>query len=196
MWFPVNGLDLPTEPSSDRANLAVSIKPKDAPRATELKDWIQTEKDLSVAETLSLGFAPFSMDESGSHRTIVLDAMRYCDKDRVRWGVGLRFILHAWSETTTVKGSVALVAAQASLNMVYTRATLQILGCDLPRLAKLLPSFEEMNVSSYADLLKALDQCRDAVLGASPDQLTPTAIAVSIQSPPPEHHAWLHIHHS
>jgi hypothetical protein len=100
----------------------------------DLQDWIQSEKDLSVAETLSLGFAPFSLDQSGDHRTIVLDAMRYTDKDKVRWGVGARLTLHAWSETGTIKGAVALVASQASLNLVYTRTKFQVIGYNSPDL--------------------------------------------------------------
>lgn len=198
MWYPIDGGDLPTEALEGGNNVPLSIKPGDAPAASDLKDWVQTEKDLSVDESLSLGFAPFSLDESGSHRTIVLDAMRYVDKDRVRWGAGVRLTLHAWSENTTVKGSVALVAAQASLNMAYTRSSFQVLGYAGTDLTQSLPGFEEMSVSSYADLMKSLDVCRNAVLAASPDKLSPTPVAVSLPAPPPSDkpHRWhFHIHH-
>ena len=95
MWYPIDGTDLPAAPAADGNNVPVAIKPEDAPPAADLQDWLQSEKDLSIAETLSLGFAPFSLDQSGNHRTIVLDAMRYTDKDNVRWGVGARLTLHA-----------------------------------------------------------------------------------------------------
>lgn len=198
MWYPIDGGDLPTEPVEGGNNVPLAIKPEDAPAATELADWIQTEKDLSMAETLTLGFAPFSLDESGDHRTIVLDAMRYVDKDRIRWGVGVRFTLHAWSDTGSIKGSVALVAAQASLNLAYTRATFQVIGYNSPDLVKILPGFEEMSVSNYADLMKSLDACRALVLDADPANLRPTAVAASLSVPPPAdkpHHWGFHIFH-
>jgi hypothetical protein len=196
MWYPLNGSDLPTAAAEGAENVAVSIKPEDAPQPDALIDWIQTEKDLSVDETLSLGFAPFSFDESGNHRTIVLDAMRYCERNKIRWGVGIRFVLHAWSENTTVKGSVALVAAQASLNMAYTRATFQVVGCGDPGIGKLLPNFEEMSVSSYADLMKAIDACRDAVLSSPSEKLVPTPIAISLPSPTVKPRSRWHLHHA
>lgn len=199
MWYPIDGNDLPRSPVPDGNNIAIAIKAEDAPSAADLDDWTQSEKDLSVDESLSLGFAPFSLDQSGNHRTIVLDAMRYVDKDRIRWGAGVRFILHAWTESGDVKGSVALVAAQASLNLAYTRSSVQILGYHAPDLAKELPGFEEMSVSNYAALMKAIDAVRNAVLDADPTALTPTAIAVSVVvPPPPEKHHWglFHLHHS
>ena len=200
MWYPIDGSDLPTEPGTDDSNnIPVAIKREDAPPATDLQDWIQSEKDLSIAETLSLGFAPFSLDQSGDHRTIVLDAMRYTDKDKVRWGVGARLTLHAWSETGTIKGAVALVAAQASLNLVYTRTTFQVIGYNSPDLVNSLPGFEEMTVSNYADLMKAIDTCKNAVMGAAPENLRPQPVAISLRpSPPPDDgpHRWpFHIHH-
>jgi hypothetical protein len=126
--------------------------------------------------------------------------MRYTDKDNIRWGVGGRLTLHAWSETGTIKGAVALVAAQASLNMAYTRATFQILGYNSPDLVKSLPGFEEMTVSNYADLMKAIDACKNAVMGAAPEDLTPQPIAISLPPPTPpppaRPHPWhFHIHH-
>jgi len=200
MWYPIDGSDLPTAPVAGGNNVPVAIKPEDAPPATDLQDWIQSEKDLSISESLSLGFAPFSLDQSGNHRTIVLDAMRYTDKDQVRWGVGARVTLHAWSETGNIKGAVALVAAQASLNLVYTRATFQVLGYNSPDLVKNLPGFEEMTVSNYADLMKAIDACKNAVMGAAPENLKPQPIAISLAPPPPPpdegpHHWHFHIHH-
>jgi hypothetical protein len=125
--------------------------------------------------------------------------MKYVDKDKIRWGAGIRFTLHAWSEKGDVKGSVALVAAQASLNLVYTRAAVQILGYASPDLAKDLPGFEEMSVSNYADLMKTLDAVRNAVLGADATSLTPCPIAVSVDIPPPaeeDQRGWFHMHHS
>jgi hypothetical protein len=199
MWYPIDGTDLPRSPIPGGNNVPISIKPEDAPGAADLKDWIQTEKDLSIDESLSLGFAPFSLNQSGNHRTIVLDAMRYADKDNIRWGVGVRFVLHAWTEKGDIKGSVALVAAQASLNLAYTRTTVQVLGYQPADLAKLLPGFEEMSVSNYADLMKALDAVRTDVLGADPANLTPRPIAVSVTIPPPvdkQHHWVFHFHHS
>jgi hypothetical protein len=198
MWYPIDGRDLPDEPADGANNVAVAIRSEDTPSADLLVNWVETEKDLSESETLSLGFAPFNLDEKGDHRTIVLDAMRYIDKDNVRWGVGVRFVLHAWSETTSVKGAVALVAAQASLNMVYTRATVQIIGCKSSDLVKSLPRFEEMTVSDYTDLMKALDACRDAVYSAAAADLTPMPIAVSLPGPSPDNnrdHWPFHIHH-
>lgn len=199
MWYPIDGSNLPSVPIAGGNNVPIAIKPEDAPPATELHDWIQSEKDLSVDETLSLGFPPFSLDQSGNHRTIVLDAMRYTDKDNIRWGVGGRLTLHAWSETGTIKGAVALVAAQASLNIAYTRATFQVLGYNSPDLIKSLPSFEEMTVSNYADLMKAIDACKNAVMGAAPEDLTPQPIAISLPPPQPPKdspHPWhFHIHH-
>lgn len=199
MWYPIDGSDLPAMPVAGGNNVPVAIKPEDAPSATDLQDWIQSEKDLSISESLSLGFAPFSLDQSGNHRTIVLDAMRYTDKDQVRWGVGARVTLHAWSETGNIKGAVALVAAQASLNLVYTRATFQVLGYNSPDLVKSLPGFEEMTVSNYADLMKAIDSCKNAVMGAAPEDLRPQPIAISLPPPPPPdespHHWHFHIHH-
>jgi hypothetical protein len=203
MWYPIDGGDLPTDPATDgSSNVPVAIKPADAPPSADLQDWIQSEKDLSITETLSLGFAPFSLDQSGNHRTIILDAMRYTDKDGVRWGVGARLTLHAWTETGTIKGAVALVAAQASLNLAYTRTTFQILGYNSPDLVKSLPGFEEMTVSNYADLMKAIDTCKNAVMGAPPEDLRPQPIAISLRPPtpppPPDdsaHHWPFHIHH-
>jgi hypothetical protein len=52
MWYPIDGTDLPTAPAADGNNVPVAIKPEDAPPATDLQDWIQNEKDLSIAETL------------------------------------------------------------------------------------------------------------------------------------------------
>lgn len=199
MWYPIDGSDLPATAAADGTSVPIAIKPGDAPPATDLQDWIQSEKDLSIAETLSLGFAPFSLDQSGDHRTIILDAMRYTDKDNVRWGVGARLTLHVWSEADKIKGAVALVAAQASLNLVYTRTSLQILGYNSPDLVKSLPGFEEMTVSSYADLMKAVDTCKNAVMGADPKDLRPQPIAISLRPPPPQdnnpHHWPFHIHH-
>lgn len=198
MWYPIDGNDVSTAPVAGGNNVPVAIKPEDAPPASELKNWIQTEKDLNISETLSLGFAPFSLDESGDHRTIVLDAMRYVDKGNVRWGVGVRFTLHAWSDNATLRGSVALVAAQASLNLAYTRATFNVLGYDASDLAKNFPGFEEMSVSNYAQLMTSLDACRNAVLSAPADALQPTAIAVCVPVPPPRDrpHDWtFHLHH-
>jgi hypothetical protein len=197
MWYPTGDGNLPEAPAEGADNVAVAVRPEDAPSADELVDWIQTEKDLSMTEALSLGFAPFNLDETGDHRTIVLDAMRYLDKGNVRWGVGIRFVLHAWSETTSVKGAVALVAAQASLNMAYTRATLQVIGCKSPDLVKSLPGFEEMTVSNYADLIRSLDACRDVVYAAAAGDLRPTPIAISIPGPPPKSgkRRGFHIHH-
>jgi len=198
MWYPIDGRDLPDAPADGADNIAVAIRPEDAPPADELVNWVESEKDLSEAETLSLGFAPFNLDEKGDHRTIVLDAMRYVDKGNVRWGVGVRFVHHAWSETTTVKGAVALLAAQASLNMAYTRATVQIIGCKSPDLVKSLPRFEEMTVSDYTDLMKALDACRDAVYAAAAADLTPMPIAVSLpahSSDDNRDHWPFHLHH-
>jgi hypothetical protein len=108
--------------------------------------------------------------------------MRYTDKDNVRWGVGARLTLHAWTEKGDIKGAVALVAAQASLNLVYTRTTFQILGYNSPDLVKSLPGFEEMTVSNYADLMKAIDTCKNAVMGAAPEDLRPQPIAISLPS--------------
>jgi hypothetical protein len=198
MWYPIDGSDLPTAPVADGNNMPVAVKPEDAPPAADLQDWIQSESDLSIGESLSLGFTPFSLDQSGNHRTIVLDAMRYTDKNNVRWGAGARLTLHAWSETGTIKGAVALVAAQASLNLVYTRATFQILGYNSPDLVKILPGFEEMTVSNYADLMKAIDACKNAVMSAAPEDLRPQAVAISLNPPPPDdspHHWHFHIHH-
>jgi hypothetical protein len=198
MWYPIDGSNLAAAPVPGGNNRPVAIKPADAPPAADLRDWVQSEKDLAISETLSLGFAPFSLDQSGNHRTIVLDAMRYTDKDNVRWGAGSRLTLHAWSETGKVKGAVALVAAQASLNLVYTRTTFQVLGFDSPELVKSLPGFEEMTVSKYSDLLKAIDTCKNAVMGAAPEDLTPQPIAVFLPVPPPDghpHHWHFHVHH-
>lgn len=198
MWYPISGSDLPTAPVAGGNNVPIAIKPEDAPAATELQDWIQDEKDLGVDETLSLGFAPFSLDQSGDHRTIVLDAMRYVDKGNIRWGVGVRLTLHAWSEKGAIKGAVALVAAQSSLNLAYTRSTFQILGYNSPDLVNSLPGFVEMTVSSYSDLMKAIEACKIAVMGAKPEDLRPQAIAISLPTPPPSDrpHPWgFHIHH-
>jgi hypothetical protein len=198
MWYPIDGGGLPSEPVEGGNNISVSIKLENAPPATDLADWIQTEKDLDLGHALTLGFAPFSLDEKGDHRTIVLDAMRYVDKENVRWGVGVRFVLHAWSESGTIKGSVALVAAQASLNMAYTRATFQVLGYTAPDLAQILPGFEEMSVSNYAELMKALDKCREAVLAAPAERLRLEPVAVSLPVPPPKdepHHGPWYIFH-
>lgn len=198
MWYPIDGGNLPETPVVGGNNVSVAVKPQDAPPATDLQDWIQSEKDLSIEQSVSLGFSPFSLDESGSHRTVVLDAMRYTDRDRVRWGVGARLTLHAWTEKGDIKGSVALVAAQASLNMVYTRSTFQVLGYTSPELVKSLPGFEEMSVSGYSELIKALDICKNAVMGAPSDELRPQPIALSLPVPPPKEglqHWHFHIHH-
>lgn len=198
MWYPVDGSNLPSAPRDGGNNVPVAIKPADAPPAADLQDWIQTEKDLVVAETLSLGFAPYSLDQSSNHHTIILDAMRYTDKDNVRWGAGARLTLHAWSETGDIKGAVALVAAQASLNLVYTSTTFQVLGYYSPELVKSLPGFDEMTVSNYTDLMKAVDACKNAVMAAGPEDLRPQPIAVSLPAPPPgdrAHHWQFHIHH-
>jgi hypothetical protein len=198
MWYPIDGSDLPAVPAADRDNVPVAIKPVDAPPATDLQDWVQSEKDLGVSETVSLGFAPLTLDQSGNHRSIVLDAMRYADKDNIRWGVGARLTLHAWSEKGDVKGAVALVAAQASLNLVYTRTTFQVLGYDSAELATSLPRFEEMTVSNYANLMKAIDICKNAVMGAAPENLRPQPVAIALPATPSDdgpHHWRFHIHH-
>jgi hypothetical protein len=201
MWYPIDGSNLPATAAAGGNNVPVAIRPADAPPATELHDWIQTEDDLSVDETLSLGFAPaVKVNQSGDHRTIVLQAMRYTDKDNIRWGVGGRLTLHAWTEKGDIEGAVALVAAQASLNLAYTRATFQVLGYDSPDLVTSLPGFEEMTVSNYADLMKAVDACKNAVMGAPSQNLRPQPFAISLP-PPPEpsrkgSHPWIfHIHH-
>lgn len=197
MWYPIDGSSLPAEPAGGGNNVPVAVNPADAPPARDLQDWVQSEKDLAFSEALSLGFAPFSLDQSGKHRTIVLDAMRYADKGNVRWGVGARLTLHAWSESGDIKGAVALVAAQASLNMVYTRTTFQVQGYNSPDLVKSLPGFQEMTVSSYADLIKALDACKNAVMSAAPEDCQPQPFAVFLPVPPPDsgpHHWHFHVH--
>lgn len=202
MWYPIGSSDFPAAPVEGSDNVAVAIKPEDAPKGDELSDWVQSEKDLDVEESLKLGFAPFSLDQSGDHRTIILDAMRYVDKGNVRWGVGMRLSLHAWTEKGSVQGSVALVAAQASLNLAYTRASFQVLGCKSPDLTSNYPGFEEMTVSSYAKLMKSLDACRNALnaaVAAGTADLRPEPIAVSLPAPPPKQdgssHWPFHIHH-
>jgi hypothetical protein len=201
VWYPIDGSQLPDSPaeSPGATNLSLDIKPDDAPPASDLKDWIQSEKDLSVDAGIALGFAPFALDESGNHRTLVLDALRYVDKEKVRSGAGVRFTLDAWTEHADVKGSIALVAAQASLNLVYTKSTFQILGYQSPELAQLLPGFDEMSVSNYANLMKALDAVQAAVMAADPAALTPCPVAVDLVLPPPAarpHHWLVHLHHS
>jgi hypothetical protein len=198
VWYPIDGSDIPSSAVAEGSNVAIAIKPEDAPPATELNDWIQSEKDLDIDETLTLGFAPFSLDQAGKHRTIVLDAMRYTDKGNVRWGVGGRLTLHVWSENDDIKGAVALVAAQASLNMVYTRSTFQVLGYNSPDLVSKLPGFDEMSVSNYTVLMQAIDVCKNAVMGAPAEDLRPQPIAVSLPAPPPggkPRHWGFHIHH-
>jgi hypothetical protein len=197
MWYPIDGGSLSAEPKAGRDNVPVAAKPADTPAATELQDWIQSEKDLTVSEALSLGFAPFSLDQSGKHRTVVLDAMRYVDKGNIRWGVGARLTLQAWSESGNIKGAVALVAAQASLNLVYTRTTFQVQGYSSPELANSLPGFQEMTVSEYAGLMKAIDTCKNAVMGAQPADLRPQPVAVFLPEPSPddEPRPWhFHVH--
>jgi hypothetical protein len=197
MWYPIDGSDFPDGPTGEGSNVAVAIKPEDAPKADELASWVQSEKDLTKQETLSLGFAPFKLDEAANQRTIVLDVTRYADKGNVRWGVGLRLTLHAWASQGTIQGSVALVAAQASLNLVYTRASFQVLGCKSSDLIKNFPGFEEMTVSNYPKLLQSLDACRNALDGAAPEDLIPVPIAISVPAPPPNepHDLGFHIHH-
>jgi hypothetical protein len=197
VWYPFDGSGLPNAPVDGGNNVAITIKPEDVPKAEELSNWVQSEKDLDLNQTLSLGFAPFSLDEKGDHRTIVLDVMRYVDKGNVRWGVGIRFTLHAWTDDGNVKGSVALVAAQATLNMAYTRATFQVLGYDSPDLQDSFPGFEEMSVSNYAQLMKSIDACRTEIGKASLDELRPQPIAISAPVPPQEGklHRWhWHLH--
>ena len=198
MWYPIDGSNLPAGPAAGEHNVPVAVRPADAPAAADLQDWIQDEKDLVVSEALTLGFAPASLTQSGNHRTIILDAMRYADKDNTRWGVGARLILHAWSEAGNIRGAVALVAAQASLNLVFTRTTFQVMGYSSPDLARSLPRFEEMTVSNYTGLMKAIDTCKNAVMSASPDQLRPQPVAVFVPAPPPGEgtRRWsLRIHH-
>jgi len=84
MWYPIDGESLPVEPKAGSDNVPVAARPADAPAAEELQDWIQSEKDLMLSEALSLGFAPLSLNQGGTHRTIVLDAMRYVDMGNVR----------------------------------------------------------------------------------------------------------------
>ena len=198
MWYPINGSDFPAEPVEGGSNVAVAIRPEDAPSVDELVNWVQSEKDLNVKQTLSLGFAPFSLDESGDHRTIVLDVMRYVDKGNVRWGVGLRFTLHAWTDQGTIK-------ARSRWSRHRHRLTWRTLGrpsrssvASLLICTKNFPGFEEMTVSNYAKLMKSLDACRDALDAAAPADLRPTAVAVSLPAPPPNdepHHWGIHIHH-
>jgi len=196
MWYPIDGGDFSEGPTGEGNNVAIAIKPEDAPKVDELASWVQSEKDLTKEETLSLGFAPFKLDEAANQRTIVLDVTRYADKGNVRWGVGLRFTLHAWASQGTIQGSVALVAAQCSLNLVYTRASFQVLGCKSSDLTKNFPGFEEMSVSNYPKLLQSLDACRNALDTAAPEDLIPVPIAISVPAPPPnEPHRGFHIHH-
>jgi hypothetical protein len=81
--------------------------------------------------------------------------------------------------------AVALVAAQASLNLAYTRSTLQIMGYHHADLAMSFPGFEEMSVSNYSELMNALDASRDAILGVADNELTPTPVAISLPAPAP-----------
>jgi hypothetical protein len=202
MWYPIDGSDLSGVPVEGGTNMPLAINPEDAPTADGLSDWIQTEKDLDLDMSLSLGFAPFSLDEKGDHRTIVLDTMRYVDKGNVRWGVGVRYTLHAWTDNGTIKGSVALVAAQATLNLAYTRSTFQVLGYDSPDLQSCFPGFEEMSVSNYAQLMKSIDACRAQIGRAAPGELRlqPVAFAApAARKPdvPDEPHRWIwHLHKS
>jgi hypothetical protein len=122
------------------------------------------------------------VSEQVDHRTIVLDAMKFKEVDNVRWGVGLRFTLHAWTEKGSVEGSIALVAAQASLNMASTRSEFKIIGFDAANVSDKLPSFGEMTVDSYADLLKSLDACEKAITSAKPEDLHPHPVAVFVES--------------
>jgi hypothetical protein len=197
MWYPVDGDDFPDQPSEDGHNVPISINPADAPNVVDLASWVQSEKDLSADETLSLGFTPVKLDEAANQRTIVLDVTRYADKGNIRWGVGMRFTLHAWTSNGSIQGSVALVAAQASLNLVFTRASFQILGGgNVPGLTKFFPKFEEMSVSNYPKLMESLDACRDALDAADAATLVVMPIAVSIPKPPPSatHHG-IHVFH-
>jgi hypothetical protein len=199
MWYPIEGTNLPTAEVAGQSNVPVAIKAADAPPAADLRDWVQSEKDLALTEALSLGFAAVTADQDASHRTIILDAMRYADKDNIRWGVGARLTLHAWSESGSIKGAVALVAAQASLNLVYTRTTFQVMGYSSAELTRSLPGFEEMTVSNYTDLIKAIDTCKNAVMSAAPEDLTPQPVAVFLPAPPPAEAAprWpFHVHHA
>lgn len=202
MWYPIDDVNLPEDPHDDPNASNVELNLDSPPDITTkpLSSLVESEKDLDISHTLALGFAPFSLDEKGDHRTIILDYMRYVDVHPIRWGVGMRFVLHAWSDSGTVKGSVALVAAQASLNMVYTRATFQVIGYKGQDLE--LPGFEEMSVTSYPDLLKAIDAC-DATIGkCAPNDvalLDPKPIAVSLTSPKPDdirpHRGPFHLFH-
>ena len=58
---------------------------------------------------------------------------------------------------------------------------------------------QEMTVSNYADLMKAIDPCRNAVMGAPPENLSPQPVAVNLPPPPPPpgspSHWPFHIHH-
>ena len=194
MWLPINGGACPAIhfPSGD---VAVKIDLGQAPKGRDLLDWQQFERDLDLAQAVDLGFAPISVSEQSDHRTIVLDALKCVDENNVRWGVGLRFVLEAWTVSGSVKATIALVAAQASLNLAYTRASFDTLGIDPSLLSGDLPGFEEMSVSSYGDLMKAIDACRSDILKASPDELTPRPVAVLVEAPmpaagPEQHHRW------
>jgi hypothetical protein len=203
VWYPIDEENLPHEPHSGDGANNVQIDLSSPPDLSKspLSDLVQEERDLDISEALSLGFAPFSLDQNGDHRTIILDYMRYVDILPVRWGVGLRLVLQAWSETATIKGTVALVAAQASLNLAYTRSTFQILGYKGTDLRP--PGFGEMTVSNYPDLIKAIDLCRDTIGQCSADDASkfdPKPIAVSLSAPQADavrpHRGPFHIFHS
>jgi hypothetical protein len=49
MWYPIDGNDLPRAPVEDGNNVAVAIKPEDAPSAAELADWIQFREPFHPA---------------------------------------------------------------------------------------------------------------------------------------------------
>lgn len=88
MWYPVNGGVTPTLhfPGDENGKALTISESPDA--AQELSDWSEDSLQLSVQAAVNLGFNVASVDVKGSHKVIVVQAIRYADHAMPNDGVG------------------------------------------------------------------------------------------------------------
>lgn len=204
MWYPVNGGVTPTLHFPGDENGKMLTIPESPDAAQELSDWSEDSLQLSVQAAVNLGFNVASVDVKGSHKVIVVQAIRYADHPApngvtIRYGAGIELKVDAWAENGDVKATLPMVAAQVTLNVASSSVSLSARGFSDTGLATLsddLPALASMDVGRYAELVKALDNCRAKILKMSESDLKPEIFAVN--GPPPAQpenvHHWPRLH--
>jgi len=207
MWYPVNGgispkLHFPRYNGDEALTVQATASPE------HLSSWSEDSLQLSVQAAASLGFGMVTVEEKGSHKVLVVQAIRYADCASstegitLRYGAGVELKVDAWTDDGKVEATLPMVAAQVTLNLASSSASLRARGFSDAGLAALsgdLPALASMDVDHYADLMKALDKCRAKILQMSATDLQPVLFA--FDGPPPlqpEHsHQWPRIlrHH-